>query len=293
MSMMNSPDDPVFFLHHCNIDRFFAVWQDCWDYELISKTMMTATHYSPSWAPYNPYTDKPYALGIDSPMQYAFSASGSRSTARAAYSVVFPSPWPSPRDLWPSVDGYKGLNVRYGPDSMVTAYGASCTNNANGWTLVNVPAPSSKRDVTGDELEHDLTPKFKEQKERLERETKAGRSHHEVIKDMAMEDCVAGPKVKITPKLLGWIRMNNLNIKQFDTICDKVSERADVGMSGEGADDNKTDLSQTGQSVPLWVILTASIGSTILLIAIVTLIVIYWRKRNEVEIGNSYTEMRE
>jgi tyrosinase len=26
MSMMNSPDDPVFFLHHCNIDRFFLLY---------------------------------------------------------------------------------------------------------------------------------------------------------------------------------------------------------------------------------------------------------------------------
>jgi len=289
MSMMNSPDDPAFMLHHCNIDRMYAVWQDCWDYELVPKGQMTSDHYSPSWAPYNPYTDKVYALGIDSPMPYAFSASGSGSTARATYSVVFPATWPTPRDMWPSVNGYKGLNVRYGPDTMVTAYGDSCTQNTNGWALVNIPDGYTKRDVNGGDL--DLSPRFKEHQERLERETKAGRSHHEVIKDMAMEDCVAGPKIKITPKLLGWIRMNNLHIKQFDTICDKVSERADQGISGESAD-NKADLSQTGQSVPLWVILTASIGSIILLIAIVTLIIIYWRKKNEVDNGTPYNEKK-
>jgi len=295
MGMMNSPDDPVFMLHHCNIDRIYAIWQDCWDYELVSKTMMTSAHYAPStYPPYNPYSDRLYNLGIDSPMPYAMSAAGSGSTARAIYSVVFPSTWPTPRDMWPSVNGYKGLNVRYGPDAMVSAYGESCRNNANGWTLVNVDVDYTKRDVNGDlELDQNLSPKFKEQKERLERETKAGRSHHEVIKDMAMEDCVAGPKVKITPKLLGWIKMNNLHISQFDTICDKVSERADQGMSGEGSTDNMTDLPQTGQTVPMWVILTASIGSTILLIAIVTLIIIYLRKRNEVDIGKSYTEMKE
>jgi hypothetical protein len=30
MESMNSPDDPLFYLHHTNIDRMWAIWQDYW-----------------------------------------------------------------------------------------------------------------------------------------------------------------------------------------------------------------------------------------------------------------------
>jgi tyrosinase len=30
MAFMTSPNDPVFFLHHCNIDRLWARWQEAW-----------------------------------------------------------------------------------------------------------------------------------------------------------------------------------------------------------------------------------------------------------------------
>jgi len=287
MMMMNSPDDPAFMLHHCNIDRIYSLWQDCYDHETITKELMTSTHYTTDgWEPINPYSDLPYSLGLDSSMPYAFAASGYGSTAKPIYSVVFPSTWPTPRDLFPSINGYKGLDVRYGPDAMVAAFGSSCTQNVNGWTVVNYGV-STKRDTNGDDHLED----HKIQRERLERETKAGKKHHEVIKAMAMEDCEAAPKVKLTPKLLEWIRMNGLDIEQFNTICDKVSERAE---SNKDLNNNQDDLTEQGKrTVPLWVIITASIGSTILLIAIVTLIVLYLRKRNEVDNGKAYTEMRE
>jgi tyrosinase len=28
MSLSSSPNDPVFFLHHCNVDRIWAAWQE-------------------------------------------------------------------------------------------------------------------------------------------------------------------------------------------------------------------------------------------------------------------------
>ena len=28
MAMMSSPQDPIFFLHHANVDRLWALWQD-------------------------------------------------------------------------------------------------------------------------------------------------------------------------------------------------------------------------------------------------------------------------
>jgi hypothetical protein len=31
MAVMTSPDDPLFFLHHANVDRMWAIWQDYWN----------------------------------------------------------------------------------------------------------------------------------------------------------------------------------------------------------------------------------------------------------------------
>jgi hypothetical protein len=31
MAVMTSPDDPLFFLHHTNVDRMWAIWQDYWN----------------------------------------------------------------------------------------------------------------------------------------------------------------------------------------------------------------------------------------------------------------------
>jgi len=33
MGTMKSPSDPIFWCHHSNVDRMFALWQDCYDYE--------------------------------------------------------------------------------------------------------------------------------------------------------------------------------------------------------------------------------------------------------------------
>ena len=32
---MTAPDDPLFYLHHANIDRIWALWQDWWDHDAI------------------------------------------------------------------------------------------------------------------------------------------------------------------------------------------------------------------------------------------------------------------
>lgn len=48
MSGMNSPNDPLFFLHHCNVDRIWALWQDCYDYDKVARSAITSAIYSPT-----------------------------------------------------------------------------------------------------------------------------------------------------------------------------------------------------------------------------------------------------
>ncbi len=52
MAMMTSPNDPVFFLHHCNVDRLWARWQD----------------QHPTLAPYLPTTGGLAGTNLDDPM---------------------------------------------------------------------------------------------------------------------------------------------------------------------------------------------------------------------------------
>eukprot|EP00754_Rhynchopus_humris_P030037 Rhum_TRINITY_DN15251_c0_g1::Rhum_TRINITY_DN15251_c0_g1_i3::g.144791::m.144791/K00505/TYR; tyrosinase len=47
MSSYMSPEDPLFFLHHCNVDRLWAAWMDYWGYDEIDTQMYMPTHYYP------------------------------------------------------------------------------------------------------------------------------------------------------------------------------------------------------------------------------------------------------
>jgi len=120
-------------------------------------------------------------------------------------------------------------------------------------------------------------------------EVATGKKHEDVIKSMIMDSCENKPKVKITDNLLKWISMNNLHISDFDTMCDKISERYEqqYGTAKEGTQNS----SET--TIPLWVIITASIGSTIFMIAVITLIVIYYKKKQQLPNEGAYTQMNE
>jgi len=45
MCTFYSPEDPFFFMHHCNIDRMWAIWQDYYDFDLVPISPTDALHY--------------------------------------------------------------------------------------------------------------------------------------------------------------------------------------------------------------------------------------------------------
>jgi len=45
MRSMRSPMDPIFFSHHAFVDKNWAAWQDCKDFENVGRSVLTATHY--------------------------------------------------------------------------------------------------------------------------------------------------------------------------------------------------------------------------------------------------------
>jgi len=94
--------------------------------------------------------------------------------------------------------------------------------------------------------------------------------------------------LKITDGLLDWVKMNNIGISAFDSICHKVLNEE----SEEEKNRNPVNSSEAAL-VPLWVIITACVGSVIFLIAFITLVILYMRRKTAVSEGKVYIEMKE
>ena len=41
MRSLESPADPIFFMHHCQVDRIWAMWQDCHDHDKLGRAPTT------------------------------------------------------------------------------------------------------------------------------------------------------------------------------------------------------------------------------------------------------------
>jgi hypothetical protein len=296
MAIMFSPDDPLFWMNHCNIDRFYLFWMDCNEFESVKNQSITSTHYYAAnpinprgYVAYNPYYPflLPYKVTADSQIPFYYRSNGD--------SKVFTSKrWPTPRQVWgatPGAKGYDGMWYGYGPDSLVAELGPACPKNVK-WSLVHQNLPKKRSEDEDDTIpptsrSHAL---LKEYGKTFRTEIAKGRSHEDVIRSMAMAECLKAPRLQVTQKLLNWISMNNLHISSFDTICDKPSELSIETSDGSA----KTQaLTAEGSYVPIWVIVSASIGSALLMIAIVTLIIIYFRKTQNPTSDDSYTVMKE
>ena len=45
MRSLESPADPIFFMHHCQVDRIWAMWQDCHDHDVRTPTAIDLPRY--------------------------------------------------------------------------------------------------------------------------------------------------------------------------------------------------------------------------------------------------------
>jgi hypothetical protein len=270
MTQMFSPDDPLFFLHHCNVDRLYCLWKDCQGYEKVKSSALTDSQY------------------------YNWKGSGFSKTDQIPYwwdsaeTQVLPKTggrWPTPAELWSHGEdgaGYDGMNYRYGKDTVVRGYGKSCPDKT--FTLVDVGyVPTKKRD---DSLHPRMGPIVDEFEAKLD----SGKTHLEALHEMAMTECENAPKNEIGPQLQEWIKMRNLKPEQFDSICDKPSLRMNQ-IQGEEEHHDAADL--TASVVPLWLIIVASVGSALILIVVITIVIIFVMKRKQSKEQNegSYRQM--
>jgi hypothetical protein len=266
---MYSPDDIIFWFHHCNIDRLYHLWADCHQYEDILPANLTIYQYeaanptsSDQWIAKNPYNRVPYDVGIDTKISFYWIDQDSD---------IFPSAtWPTPRQLWglgkPGAPAYDGIYYVYGPDQLAqTVLKTACSKNTR-WTYVNYGASAKKRNI--DPIMQEISDKFEEKLGR-------GKPHQEALYEMAVEECESTPRIVFNERSLAWIKMNNLHPTAFDRVCDKPSQQLTKGQ-----DPHVQGVPEGKNLTSLWLVVVASIGSALILIFIVTVIIIFIRKRS-------------
>jgi hypothetical protein len=147
--------EPLFWLHHNNVERCYQLWRNCHNLHLISPNAMTANGLC--YKEVNPIgglekdlkrdTDGTiWNLGLDVPMNYYMDSS-------SRIPIFLPqNEWPTVRQCWdigsnptdPVIrKGFAGMWYRYvGTDEIAVALNNQCPCGANGWKLVGQPMPT-------------------------------------------------------------------------------------------------------------------------------------------------------
>jgi tyrosinase len=125
-------EDPIFYMHHCNVDRLWHLWMDCQGFDNVTPSTVTSAMYiaqNPigSGTPKRDPNGNNFLVGLDNQVWFYYQSS----------TLVFlpMSQWPTIRQLFPmGPNGWLGLNYRYGPDKLVPQL-TTCPNKV--WTMVN------------------------------------------------------------------------------------------------------------------------------------------------------------
>ena len=124
MASFFASEDPLFFVHHCNLDRFYSLWQDYHGYDTIAKTALSETHYSP-------------ITGVDEVLLMTYNGLETLPAFGHGYTI---------RDLWNSADlpitaAGDNNNYIYGDDNVAGILGNPLSGD---WSLVTpvVNAPT-------------------------------------------------------------------------------------------------------------------------------------------------------
>jgi len=230
-NVARAPDDPLFWLHHCNVDRFFHIWLNCNGYDKVEPTL--SKHY----CSVNPTTTNiaqdqvtTTVNGVTQPVVYTLDSPATFYADNGKIPTFLPTPTTyadqaTPRNLWflgnATNPGWKGLHYRYGSDALASSViaGAGVCVPGNTWTYVNYGA-TQKREVEdreptyADQLYHNITQTF------LELTEQGGMSPLEALEKMAMQACKAFPLV-LSDSDKEILKSNGWSPSSFKRICDK------------------------------------------------------------------------
>jgi len=246
MASQASPDEPMFFMHHGNIDRLWHFWCDCHDYEQIDSFSLTPTQYSSvnptdatSTNPSTVYSDSTKTTLADTSLdaKVPFYVSGTGN-----WKWLTTPEFPTVRQLWSmgtsTQSGVNGVYYRYGPDLMASSpMATSLCAPGQSWTWVNYGGPTSPKRYaeyseemgTPDEIlmYQNLTMRF-------ENFQKEGKTPKEALVALAMESCKANPQQPITEEDLKSLRMMGVDPRTTLRICDSEE--------GMGIPDQEMDM---------------------------------------------------
>eukprot|EP01064_Diplonema_japonicum_P022795 TRINITY_DN32_c0_g1_i15.p1 TRINITY_DN32_c0_g1~~TRINITY_DN32_c0_g1_i15.p1 ORF type:complete len:554 (+),score=170.35 TRINITY_DN32_c0_g1_i15:134-1795(+) len=124
-----SPDDPLFFVHHANVDRIWALWQDYHGYDKVPKAAINDTVYAPASS----------AEDMSLEGTLPFSVDGRRIPSYFSDPVTI-------RDMHLITDLPQGASYTYHTDNLADLIGNPKMGN---WDLV-LPGAAPKLTCCGD-----------------------------------------------------------------------------------------------------------------------------------------------
>jgi len=230
MSSQASPDEPMFFMHHCNIDRLFHFWADCLEYDKVDANSLTPTQYSPvnptdanMPSPHTVYTDDTKATIADTSLD-AFVPLYVSGSGQFKYCIS--TEFPQVRQMWsmgtPDQKGWNGLYYRYGPDAMAdNSLSVSNCKAGNTWTWVNQYGGSSKRSEHSEMGTPEEIWMYQNLSMKFENFQKEGMTPKEALEALAMESCECNPQQPLTEESFKSMIMMGIDPRTTRRICDK------------------------------------------------------------------------
>jgi tyrosinase len=239
MASQASPDEPLFFMHHANVDRLFAMWCDCNEYEKKSGGALGCPNEYCDTNPVSDSTKTVYdgttksSITLDTQVTLYFSSSGDSKICPKAQWALLKDLHTSGYDNPSSQQaGWQGLHVRYGgpsssstnggPDPLAVRIAPACTKQTNGWTVVNYGG-SKKRDVEEVTLTENAEKEYAKFDLKYAAKMEKGLSPQDAIHEMAMEECMETPKPQLSQENLAMMRMMGISPSALDRICDDPS----------------------------------------------------------------------
>jgi hypothetical protein len=229
MASQASPDEPLFFMHHANVDRLFAMWVDCNEYEKKSGGALGCPNEYCDVNPVSDSTKTVYdgttkcSITLDTQVTFYYSSS--------ADSKILPkAQWPLLMDLHSSgydnsqQPGWQNLYVRYGTDSLAQRIAPSCPKQgSNPWTVVNYGG-NKKRDANEEvSLDENSSKAYAKFDLKYAQKMEKGLSPQDAIREMAYEECLETPKPQFTKENFAMMRMMGISPSSLDRICDEPS----------------------------------------------------------------------
>jgi hypothetical protein len=295
MISMCSPDDPLFFSHHANVDRLYAIWQDCHDLELVAPANYTTIEYSniTNYAGNgNPY----WNYGMDSPIPFFWLPGNQDSFA------IPNSPFPTARNVCSmgTEEGpnYDGLYVRYINDALVGALGqdingqSTCPNNKAGWNLVYPPGATNvtrKRNIEVNSTTNSTSPNRDAALNGIinafAAAAAAGLSGIDALNYIALQECKNSQQMEIDESLEAWMMDQGTQPEQYHSLCDSPSQRyycdpsrANLGKCKNGYTTDQNTQQIASQTIAVFLGLC---GGILVVVVIIVIVVMKRKRQNE------------